>query len=141
MNSRQRKWISFANLFRCSHSFTNSPQTHPFFANSLSIHYQFSQIHIEFTFCFPKSLKIYNLYREFTTNWFPTSRIHNEFTIYWRNSKRIHYLFRQFSRINFQFIIFIAFSLRIHFFLPRIKFHIYIYIANSLGIPYLFFAK
>ena len=85
------------NLLRISYFFTNVPQSHPFFANSHSIHFQFSRIHIEFTICFPNSLTIYYLYREFTANWFPSSRIHNGFTIFRRYSKRIHYFFRQFS--------------------------------------------
>ena len=95
----------------------------PFFANSHSIHFQFSRIHIEFTICFPNSLTIYYLYREFTANWFPSSRIHNGFTIYRRYSKRIHYFFRQFSlnslsslELNFQLTIFFANSHWIHYF-------------------------
>ena len=65
-----------------------------FFKNSLSIHYldrKFTK-NSRFSF-FVNSLWIHFLFQNFTTNSFPVSRNQFEFTIFVANSLRIHYYF------------------------------------------------
>ena len=124
-----------------------------------------SRINVKLTFCFVNLLGISYLFYEFTINSLSISRIHYEFTSFFANSLSGHCLFRKFtsyslsfSHFYYEFISCLAKSIRIYYLyrefttnsLPcsrnhyeftitsRIHFHITIYIAHSLWIPYLF---
>ena len=104
----------------------------------------FSRIKFKFTFCIAISFWNPYLFCEFTFNSLSSSRFHFEFTIFFANSLLIHFLHRESTWSSCLFREFNSNSLlfsRIHFqptSISRINFWFPIFFANSLSIYYLF---